>query len=125
MSTKLIAVIGATGNQGGALARAILSNPGGPDVRLRAITRNPDSAKARAMATQGAEVVAADIDDAASLISAFAGACGQNVQRASVAPTCPNGGKSTKSSSPTQLAWLTRSSRLTGTERLGTNPEEL
>src|SRR5215475_14810832 len=76
MSAKLIAVIGATGAQGGGLARAILRAPGDADLRLRAITRNPDSAKSRAMADQGAEVVSADIDDAASLLEAFTGAYG-------------------------------------------------
>jgi uncharacterized protein YbjT (DUF2867 family) len=76
MGSKLITVIGATGAQGGGLARAILRDAGNEDLRLRAVTRNPDSAKARAMAEQGAEVVTADIDDADSLLSAFAGAYG-------------------------------------------------
>lgn len=76
MSTKLIAVIGATGAQGGGLSRSILRDPGSQNLRLRAITRNADSAKARAIAAQGGEVVAADIDDAASLLSAFTGAYG-------------------------------------------------
>ena len=72
---KLIAVIGATGAQGGGLARAILAHPEA-GFKLRAITRNPDSEKARALANAGAEVVAADLDDLASLERAFAGAHG-------------------------------------------------
>jgi uncharacterized protein YbjT (DUF2867 family) len=72
---KLIAVIGATGAQGGGLVRAIQGDPAGT-FRARAITRTPDSDKARALAALGAEVVAADADDPASLDAAFAGAHG-------------------------------------------------
>lgn len=75
MSTKFIAVIEATGPRGG-LARTILRDPGGEDLRLRAITRNSKSAKSRAMAESGEQVMAADIDDAESLMSAFAAAYG-------------------------------------------------
>jgi uncharacterized protein YbjT (DUF2867 family) len=72
---KTIAVIGATGAQGGGLARAILSDPERQFV-VRAITRTPDSDKARALAAAGAEVVAGDADDPASLERAFKGAHG-------------------------------------------------
>lgn len=72
---KVIAVVGATGAQGGGLARAILDDPEGP-FTLRAITRDTSSAAARELAAQGAEVVAANLDDAASLDRAFAGAHG-------------------------------------------------
>jgi uncharacterized protein YbjT (DUF2867 family) len=72
---KAIAVVGATGAQGGGLARAILDNPDGEFV-LRAITRNPDSDKARALAEAGGEVVAADLDDEESLVRALDGAYG-------------------------------------------------
>jgi uncharacterized protein YbjT (DUF2867 family) len=75
MSKKIIAVVGATGAQGGGLARAILSDTGG-EFALRAITRNPDSDKGRALAAAGAEVVKADLDDPASLRAAFDGAYG-------------------------------------------------
>jgi uncharacterized protein YbjT (DUF2867 family) len=67
--------VGATGAQGGGLARAILDDPA-REFRLRAITRDPHSDKARALAERGAEVVAADLDDKASLERAFAGAFG-------------------------------------------------
>lgn len=73
--TKIIAIAGATGAQGGGLARAILSDPGTP-FRVRALTRDPGSDKARALAAQGAEIVAADVDDAESLRRAFDGAYG-------------------------------------------------
>lgn len=73
MSKKIIAVVGATGAQGGALVRAIVARG---DFAARAITRKPDSDKARALAQLGVEVVAADIDDPASVRKAFAGAHG-------------------------------------------------
>ena len=63
---KIIAVVGATGAQGGGLVRAILADPGG-GFAARAITRDVDSDKAKALAQLGAEVVAGDVDDAASL----------------------------------------------------------
>jgi uncharacterized protein YbjT (DUF2867 family) len=72
---KIIAVVGATGAQGGGLARAILADREGP-FALRAVTRNPSSDKAQALASDGAEVVLADADDAVSLEQAFAGAYG-------------------------------------------------
>ena len=72
---KLIAVTGATGAQGGGLVRAILADPTG-GFAVRAITRKPDSDAARALAAAGAEVVAADTDDPATLDRAFAGAYG-------------------------------------------------
>jgi len=70
---KIIAVVGATGAQGGGLARAILDDSAG-GFAVRALTRHVDSAAARELATRGAEVVAADVDDPGSLERAFAGA---------------------------------------------------
>jgi len=72
---KIIAVVGATGTQGGGLARAILADPNG-GFAVRAITRDPGKDKAKALAAAGAEVVQADIDDVESLKKAFAGAHG-------------------------------------------------
>jgi len=72
---KIIAVVGATGAQGGGLVRAILNDPQG-GFAARAITRDVNSAKARELAALGAEVVAADVDDEASLARAMAGAHG-------------------------------------------------
>jgi uncharacterized protein YbjT (DUF2867 family) len=74
-SKKIIAVIGATGAQGGGLVRAIAADPNGP-FKARAITRDVDSEKARELAALGVEVVAADIDDADSVRRAFEGAYG-------------------------------------------------
>jgi len=72
---KIIAVVGATGAQGGGMARAILSDPAG-DFVARVLTRDPHSDKAKELAKRGAEVVAADLDDVASLKRAFQGAYG-------------------------------------------------
>ncbi len=72
---KIIAVVGATGAQGGGLVRAIAADPEG-GFSARAITRNAGSDKARALADLGVEVVEADVDDVGSLERAFAGAYG-------------------------------------------------
>jgi uncharacterized protein YbjT (DUF2867 family) len=72
---KIIAVTGATGAQGGGLVRAIL-NDSGSEFAVRAITRDPNSEKAVALAKSGVEVVQADLDDKESLINAFRGAYG-------------------------------------------------
>jgi uncharacterized protein YbjT (DUF2867 family) len=72
---KVIAVVGATGAQGGGLVRAILADPNG-GFACRAITRDPSKDQARALAGKGAEVVKADLDDVDSLKKAFAGAHG-------------------------------------------------
>jgi uncharacterized protein YbjT (DUF2867 family) len=73
--TKLITVFGATGAQGGGLARAILDDPEG-GFAVRAVTRHADSDKARALAAAGAEVVTADLDDPAGVERAMQGAHG-------------------------------------------------
>jgi uncharacterized protein YbjT (DUF2867 family) len=72
---KIIAVVGATGAQGGGLVRAILADRAG-GFAVRAITRKPDSEKGKALAAAGAEVVAGDADTPASLGAAFADAHG-------------------------------------------------
>ncbi|HET7100604.1 MAG TPA: NmrA/HSCARG family protein [Terriglobia bacterium] len=72
---KIIAVLGATGAQGGGLVRAILADPNG-GFAVRALTRDVNSEKAKALAQQGAEVVAVDVDNPESLKKAFAGAYG-------------------------------------------------
>lgn len=71
----VLAVVGATGAQGGALARAILADPERP-FDLRALTRNPTSPAAEALRQRGAEVVACDLDDPASVARALQGAYG-------------------------------------------------
>jgi uncharacterized protein YbjT (DUF2867 family) len=72
---KIIAVVGATGAQGGGLVRAILNDPKG-GFTARAITRDTKSDKARELAQLGADLVAADIDDEASVRKAFEGVQG-------------------------------------------------
>src|SRR6185503_12144573 len=72
---KIITVFGATGAQGGGLAHAILTDPNS-EFAVRAVTRDPNSDKAKALARLGAEVVTADIDDKESMQKALAGAYG-------------------------------------------------
>lgn len=72
---KVIAVVGATGAQGGGLARAIMEDP----VRrlaVRALTRDTQGNKAQALKALGADVVAADLDDVDSLKRGFTGCYG-------------------------------------------------
>ena len=75
MAAKIIAVVGATGAQGGGLVRAILADRSG-SFAVRALTRNPYSEKAKALAALGADVRAADADQPETLAPAFAGAYG-------------------------------------------------
>ena len=70
---KLIAVVGATGAQGGGLVRALARDG---TFAVRALTRDIHSDKAKALAAFGASVVAADLDDIESLKRAFEGAYG-------------------------------------------------
>ena len=72
---KIIAVVGATGAQGGGLVRAVMRDKAGP-FTARALTRDVNSDKARALAALGAELVAADVDGPESLQRAFGGAYG-------------------------------------------------
>jgi len=75
MADRIIAVIGATGAQGGGLVRAIMADPG-KSFTPRAVTRHADSPKAKALSASGVEVVTADLDDPKTLERAFAGAYG-------------------------------------------------
>lgn len=61
-------VTGATGNQGGSVARELLAS----GYRVKAMTRNPTSEAAQALAAQGAELIGADLDDPSSLERALA-----------------------------------------------------
>lgn len=69
-SDKLIVVVGATGNQGGSVARRFLD----AGFRVRGLTRNTTSASAEKLSAAGAEVVAADLNDVTTLKDAFHGA---------------------------------------------------
>lgn len=72
---KIIAVFGATGAQGGSLARAILNDPKS-EFSVRAVTRDIHSGKAKLLADMGAEVVHADIDDKKTIRKALEGTYG-------------------------------------------------
>jgi uncharacterized protein YbjT (DUF2867 family) len=75
MEKKIIAVLGATGAQGGSLIRAML-NDTEREFTPRALTRNPNSDKAKELTDLGVEVVFADVDDEESIRNAFDGAYG-------------------------------------------------
>lgn len=70
--TRTILVTGATGAQGGALAPQLLAR----GFKVRALTRNPAKAAGQALAALGADVVAGDLDDEASLRRACDGVYG-------------------------------------------------
>lgn len=72
---KIITVFGATGAQGGGLVRAIAADSGS-EFTARAVTRDPNSDKAKELAALGAEVVYGDLSDAASVHKALEGAYG-------------------------------------------------
>ncbi|XP_078605072.1 nmrA-like family domain-containing protein 1 isoform X4 [Branchiostoma floridae x Branchiostoma japonicum] len=70
---KLITVFGATGIQGGSVANALLEDQ---DFKVRAVTRNASSDKAKALQAKGAEVATADLDDPSTLGPVLQGAHG-------------------------------------------------
>lgn len=72
---KIIVVFGATGAQGGGVVRAIL-NDRNSEFAVRAVTRDPDSEKAKELAMMGAEVTTGDVDDLQSLKRVMDGAYG-------------------------------------------------
>ena len=72
-SKKTILVVGATGAQGGSVARALLSRG---RFNVRALTRKPDSDAAQALRAAGAEIVKGDLDDPSSLRAALQGVYG-------------------------------------------------
>src|SRR5690606_360177 len=70
MTQKLICVVGATGNQGGSVARRFKQ----AGFRVRGLCRNPASPAAQALSAEGIEVARAELDDVSTLITAFEGA---------------------------------------------------
>ncbi|EEH21387.1 hypothetical protein PABG_03603 [Paracoccidioides brasiliensis Pb03] len=90
-SSRIVAVFGATGNQGGSVAKSLLENKN--NFQVRAITRNPDSEKSKTLAVLGAEVVKADGFKGSEMIEAFKGAWGAfvNLNSDDKVFTDPNG----------------------------------
>ncbi|KAL6242147.1 hypothetical protein RBB50_011059 [Rhinocladiella similis] len=77
MAQKVITVFGATGNQGGSTASAIFNSPElSAKYKVRAITRDPTKPAAQALASKGAELAKADLNDIDSVRSAIAGSYG-------------------------------------------------
>ena len=71
-ASKIITVFGASGQQGGAVARALLSK----GFTVRAVTRDPSNEKVSALKAAGAEIVKGDLGDRSSIEAAVAGAYG-------------------------------------------------
>ncbi|MBG0826028.1 NmrA/HSCARG family protein [Planomonospora sp. ID91781] len=94
---KTIVVIGATGLQGRAVTARLLADC----WRVRAVTRDPDAAPARALAQTGAELVRAEMDDVASLVAAAEGAYGLF----SVQPTVGSPGTPAGFSAEDEVRW--------------------
>ncbi|CAG8889564.1 unnamed protein product [Penicillium nalgiovense] len=70
MDVKIITIFGATGNQGGSVARSLLKNPA---FHVRGITRNPESEASKALIPQGAEIVQANGLNPDDMKAAFRG----------------------------------------------------
>lgn len=68
---KTIVVLGATGQQGGSVVRALAADG---QWRVRTLSRNPNSDAARRLVNRGIDVVAGNMDDPGSLRNAFTGA---------------------------------------------------
>ncbi len=72
MNDRMIAVTGATGQQGGIVARRLLAQ----GWKVRALTRDPNKQAAQELAAAGAEIVPGDMDSRSELEAAFKGAYG-------------------------------------------------
>lgn len=66
----MVAVVGATGQQGGAVARSLLD----AGAKVRALVRDPGKPSAQALVSAGAELAIADLEDSRTLRTAFDGA---------------------------------------------------
>lgn len=76
MSAKIITVVGTTGNQGEVVINRLLQSPALKELNIRALTRDSNSDKSKALRAKGAgrlEAVTADLNDKASLDVALAG----------------------------------------------------
>ncbi|MFG1705017.1 NmrA/HSCARG family protein [Nonomuraea sp. M3C6] len=94
---KTVVVMGATGLQGRAVTARLLAD----GWRVRALTRDPGSAAARALAQTGAQLVRGDMDDVASLITAARGAHGMF----SVQPTVGSPGTAPDFTADDEVRW--------------------
>ncbi|CAM1500601.1 Fc.00g097630.m01.CDS01 [Cosmosporella sp. VM-42] len=94
-SPKIITVYGATGTQGGSVVASLLQNKANA-FTVRGITRNPESEKAKALSSQGAEVVKADGFVKEQVIEAFRGSWGVFVNTNSDDPALSQAGGPTE-----------------------------
>ena len=115
---KVIAVVGATGSQGGGLVRAILADADQQFV-ARALTRDARSPRAQQLAATGADVVEADLDDEASVRKAFHGVHGVFVMTNYFVERTPEQVTRTRAQMEfEQAAVAARAARDTGVEHL-------
>ncbi|KAF4977787.1 hypothetical protein FZEAL_5753 [Fusarium zealandicum] len=94
-SPKLITVYGATGSQGGSVVLSLIQNKT-QSFKIRGITRNPDSDKAKALTEQGVEVVKADGLIREQMVEAFRGSWGVFVNTNSDDPAINQAGGPTE-----------------------------
>lgn len=94
---KTIAVVGATGLQGGVVTAHLLAD----GWKVKALTRDPDSERARALTAAGAQIVRAEMDDVASLVAAAEGAYGMF----SVQPTVGSPGTAPDFTAQDEVRW--------------------
>jgi len=111
---KTVVVIGATGVQGGGVVRALSAKP--DEYIVKALTRNPGSDKAKAISElPNVSVVAADMDDEASLVAAFEGAYGvfmvtnfwEHFQSAKEIDQCKRVASAAKATGISHVVWST------------------
>ena len=112
-TNKTIVVVGATGQQGGAVTRHLLRE----GWQVRALTRDPNGDQARVLAQAGAQVVQARMEDVDSLIAAAEGAGGMF----SVQPTVGSPGTAPDFTTEDEVRWgmnVAEAAHLAGVEHL-------
>ena len=77
--SKNVLIIGATGQQGGAVTKALLSSPEASQISILAVTRNPASASAKKLKEQGVKIVQGDLDDVPAIFDAAEKAAGGKI----------------------------------------------
>jgi uncharacterized protein YbjT (DUF2867 family) len=115
----VVAVVGATGRQGSAVCRHLLQD----GWRVRALTRDPSSAAARALADQGAQIQRADSEDLGSLRQAFHGVHGvfnvQNPMTSSVAAEVRQGANVAEAAAEAEVSHVVYGAAGVGEEPTG------
>lgn len=113
MGKPLITVFCATGALGGGVTRELLCRTGRP-FRVRAATRDPGGVAVEPLAACGAEIIAADLDDPASVQRAVRGACGVFV----AVPRAPAGAGDRADPTPVRIRGLIDAAQREGVRHL-------